>query len=124
MSKNIWAEVESRIASGIVPVLKVSQAARVPMRGGKKGRPRRRDVNKPYDHYAMHTPGGKSPLSCRAPGCRRRMNANQQDIVCSAKCRALLTEYCSTLLSIINGELAPEELPSFMRTHKLKRILR
>lgn len=123
-NKNIWEKVEQLVESGEVPVVKISSATAVPTKGGAKGRRVVKQLGKPYDHFVMHTPGGKSPLSCRAPGCRNRMRAKQSAIVCSDACKAVLTEYCTVLLGILKGELPPEELPAGMRTHKLKRILR
>jgi hypothetical protein len=122
MSSKLWKEVDEALASGKRPVIEVHESARVIERAAP-GRPRTKNRNKPFSHFAMHTPGGRAPMRCRAPGCMNRMKARQLDIVCSERCRKSLTDYCEVLLSILRGEVSPEDLPPQYRTSKLRRTI-
>jgi len=115
---SIWEKVDKMVAQGKAPVLKLNPSTEIVKPKRPRGRPRIR-LNKKRDHYVMHTPKGWA-LRCRNPGCRNRLKAKESAICCSLACEHQLREMCETYLSILNGDRSPTELPTYMRTYKLR----
>ncbi len=111
----IWNQVEQLVAEGKPAQILIPISFRLDKEKRPVGRPRVNPPGKPLHGQVMATPHGHQ-LRCRNPGCSQRLGKYVRDIVCGDKCRAELREYCETMLSILNGEVDPTDLPLKYRT--------
>jgi hypothetical protein len=116
-----WTEVEDCLEQGVEPVIELfpERAVFVPKKGPGRPRKRKPGVSRDnYAHYPTHTPSGHR-MVCRASGCQKRLKRGDV-LVCSKACKRQVREACEVMLSILNGELPPSALPTYMRSDRLR----
>ncbi len=124
----IWQEVEEAVASGKIPEVRISQAAKVVTPPREIGRPRVRPLGIKNAHYwpwKMKTLSGRA-MRCRNPGCQRSISAREWSIVCDRpQCFTELLNYVRITLDVLEGRMHAEEYPpQYRAAHKQKQLAR
>jgi len=114
----LWSEVDEIIGRGEHPVVSIPAGTEILTPKRRPGRPRVNPPENPFFNWEMQTPSG-FPMRCRNPGCNRRLKRRDRAITCSDRCKTELCAYCTTMLSIINGEVDPKDLPPHYRSNRL-----
>lgn len=117
----IWAEVEHLASKGQAPQVVLPKGSKVVVPKQPSGGRRTRPLGAgPYHNFIMRSPRGQG-LRCRWRCCYKRIPSKRACVTCSDQCKALLREYCETVLAIFNGEMSALDFPAHFRTQKFLR---
>lgn len=94
-------QIDAILRSGRRPSIELLPGAEVLMPKKRHGRPRVRDLEKPFAHYADRRASVR-PVRCLAYGCQRRLKAHQRG-ACSDWCADAVFNRALMLLRIIDA---------------------
>jgi len=94
-------QIDAILRSGKRPSITFSPGIEVVMPKRRRGRPRVRDLDKPFAHYADRRASIR-PVRCLALGCQRRLKAHQRG-ACSEFCADAVFNRALSLLWMIDA---------------------
>jgi hypothetical protein len=99
--KTIQQQINDLLHAGKRPSIVLSPCLEVIIPKGRRGRPRVRDLDKPFAHYADMRASIR-PVRCLALGCQRRLKAHQRG-ACSEWCADAVFNRALSLLRLIDA---------------------
>ena len=120
-------QIDALLRSGQRPIVVLSPGIEILMPKMRRGRPRVRDLEKPFAHYADGRASVR-PVRCLAHGCQRRLKAHQRG-ACSEWCADAVFNRALMLLRSIDatkeevtecygGPQKPSQQPTPLELHR------
>lgn len=101
MSFGVWEQVADLLKQNKAPKIKLSPAQEVVPQKRGRGRPRLRDPENPYKHYATPREGYSAP---RCFCCKKKLR--KTDVVtCSDPCREKTERFLNKTLAAMSGRV-------------------
>lgn len=93
----------------------ITPAQRIIMRR-PPGRPRLHPLGASRGHGCRWTTASGARMTCRNRGCTRALKKDSPLPVCSPACADELRRYCEIMLSALDGNIGPDDVPPDLRT--------
>ena len=117
----LWDQVKQMVLDGQSPVLTLPEGHKVITPKRSPGRPRTRDLLRPYKHFALHTPSGMR-MRCRARGCGKQLRRDATSIVCSEACKHAMLDEAHAVIACLEGETPVRDFPVYLRDYRAKKV--